>query len=194
MTPRSPSQSDLERRRQALQDRILPVPLIADGTPKQLYKEITSHLIRAVSHEQLMDSIAHIKSHVQLQQDGDSFTIYGARLGRTNFKRSRALPHFTRTDGAWFDFLIAGQCRSTNTMELMAYDCEIRFPDSLPTLPRFVRFDLNLPGHANEAPGLRCHIHPGHDDLQAAAPFMHPLDIIDLCLHGLTWTEKLRAS
>lgn len=60
-------------------------------------------------------------------------------------------------------------------------------------MPKFVRFDLNMPGHHNEAPGLRCHLHPGHDDLQVPAPFMKPLEIVDLCVYGLTWPAKLRS-
>jgi hypothetical protein len=194
MTPRPPSSPDIERRRLALQDRVLPVPLTTDGTPRDLLGLVSSYLMRAVTSGRLIDSIAHVKRYLRLVEARESFTIYGARLEQANFNRSRDQPHFTREDGAWFDFLIAGRSRTGRTTELIAYSCELRFPETPPGLPRFVRYDLNLPGHANETPGLRCHIHPGHDDLQTVAPFLHPLDILDLCLYGLTWPEKLRAA
>ncbi len=194
MTPRTPAPPDIERRRLALQDRVLPAPILVDGTPRDLYGSVSSYLMRAVNNGKLVDSIGHIKRNLRLIDRHDTFTIYGARLEQANFNRSRDQPHFTREDDAWFDFLIAGRGSSRKTTELIAYSCELRFPETPPGLPRFVRHDLNLPGHANETPGLRCHVHPGHDDLQVAAPFLHPLDILDLCLYGLTWPEKLRAA
>jgi len=97
-------------------------------------------------------------------------------------------------DGAWFDFLPTGRGTSRGDVEILAYSCEIRFPDYLTTFPRFVRYDLNPPGHANEAAEMRCHVHPGHDDLKMTAPFIEPLEILDLCVYGLTWPEKVRTS
>jgi hypothetical protein len=188
-----PIPSDIERSRLALQARVLPEPLTTGGTVRDLYQELSRHLMRAVTNGRLRDSIGHVKKNLRIVDNGDSFTIYGARLANANFHRTLEDPHFTRVDGAWFDFLIAGRDRPGKATELIAYSCELRFPETPPGLPRFVRYDLNLPGHSNELPGLRCHLHPGHDDLQAAAPLMHPLDILDLCLYGLTWPERLRA-
>lgn len=193
MTSQVPDPPDVVRRRLALQTRVLPDQLITEGTSRDLYKAISAYLMRAVTNGRLQDSVGHVKKILRFVEDGETFTVYGARLERANFRRTDTDPHFTRSDGAWFDFLIAGRDHSQKSIELMAYSCELRFPRIPPGLPKFVRYDLNLPGHANEIPGLRCHLHPGHDDLQATAPFMHPLDMLDLCLYGLTWPDKLRA-
>lgn len=195
MTSQPSLRADVVSRRMALQTRILPDLILDQQTPKQILADLQRHLIRASEDGWLTSSMADIKKYLRLDdasKNSREFTIYGARLERANFNRSPDLPHFTRADGVEFDFLIAGRNTSRTSVELLAYDCELRFPDTRPV--RFVRFDLNPPGHANELPGLRCHVHPGHDDLQAAAPLMHPLDIIDLCLYGLTWPDKIRAT
>ena len=193
MTVPTPPEADVVARRLALQARSVTERLVIETNPRQLLQAFQRHLTRAFNSGRLTDPLTHILKHLRLDTRSEGFTIYGARLGQANFARTRDQPHFTRSDGAWFDFLVAGR-PCTAGVELLAYSCEIRFPDALTSFPRFVRFDLNLPGHANEAPGLRCHVHPGHDDLQAASPLMHPLDIVDLCVYGLTWPPKLRAS
>lgn len=192
MTVRPAIRPDVVDRRKALQTRILPALSLGGCTSKQIFADLQRHLIRASDDGWLTSPMADIKKYLRLEGGPKELTIYGARLERANFKRSPDQPHFTRADGVEFDFLIAGRNISRDSVELLAYDCELRFPEALPV--RFVRFDLNPPGHANELPGLRCHVHPGHDDLQAAAPLMHPLDIIDLCLYGLTWPDKLRTT
>jgi hypothetical protein len=194
MTAQTLVRPDVTNRRLALQARILPDLSLGGCTPKDIFLELRRHLIRAFEDGWLISPIAHVHKYLRLEDGRTGFTIYGARLERANFKRRPGLPHFTRSDGAEFDFLIAGRSISRSSVEILAYDCELRFPENLPTLPRFIRYDLNSPGHANELPGLRCHVHLGHDDLQGPAPLMQPLDIIDLCLHGLSWPEKLRAS
>jgi hypothetical protein len=189
----SPIPDVLERSR-ALQGRILPTPLLTNHqSPKDLLKAVRRHLTRAADTGKLASSIADIQKLLGLSEAGKEFTIYGARLERANFRRDPGAPHFMRDDGAWFDFLISGRLIKAGSLEILAYSCEVRLPADIKLLPKFVRFDLNPPGHANEAPGLRCHIHPGHDDLQVPAPFMHPLDILDFCVYGATWPEKLRS-
>lgn len=119
--------------------------------------------------------------------------IYG---GEKDFKRSGARPCFRRIDGAWFVFTITVRSLTRTQIELLAYDFELCFPardQQEAGLPRFVRFDLNLPGHGNDAKGLRCHVHPGHDDLSAPAPLMSPVELLDLFLTGeLAMPERPR--
>jgi hypothetical protein len=110
--------------------------------------------------------------------------IYGGDkdFGRTGEKR-----RFRRHDGAWFNFTITVRHRTPQPVEIVAYDFELCFPPRSQQdagLPRFIRFDLNEPGHANDVKGLRCHVHPGHDDLSAPAPLMSPVEILDLFLTG----------
>jgi hypothetical protein len=103
-------------------------------------------------------------------------------IGEKNQERERAVPHLVRDDDAWFDFTITVRERGP-ALELLAYDFEIRFPPQMGA--PFLRFDLNLPDHPNQTRDLRAHIHPGHDDLSAPAPLMHPLELITLLVDGL---------
>lgn len=72
----------------------------------------------------------------------------------------------------------------------MGYDFELRFPGLQP--PTWIRLDLNLPGHDNDEDGLRSHLHPGNEDLQAPAPMLSPLELLDLFLHGFRGRDKPR--
>lgn len=185
---------EVRARGEALQARMVPAPVLTATTPRALFQTMRSHLAKAADDGRITDPLAHVLQQVRLTSQREEFTIYGARHERANFSRSRAEPHFTRVDGAWFDFLVTGRGTAKGDVEILAYSCEIRFPEHLASFPRFLRYDLNPPLHNNETAGLRCHVHPGHDDLQLAAPFIEPLDILDLCVYGLTWPEKVRAS
>lgn len=190
---RTPVPSDVSERRLALQARILAHSPVVAGSARRLCKDVLGHMLRAQDKGHIMDAPEHIRKFLRFPSKikmSDEFTIHGARLDRANFKGDPDQPHFTRSDGAHFDFLIAGR-DLRDCVEVLAYSCEVRFPGSSGSLPA-VRYDLNPPGHDNETRGMRCHIHPGHDDFQAAAPFMHPLDLIDFCIYGLEQPTKLR--
>jgi hypothetical protein len=194
MTLTTTSAPEVLQRNLALQARILPAPLLAhESSPKGLFAAVRRHLMRAVNDGRLKSSISDIQKHLRFTSTHDGFTIYGARLDRANFRRDPEAPHFLRDDNAWFDFLISGRTYNSAHLEILAYSCEVRLPASVAALPKFIRFDLNPPHHPNEGPGLRCHVHPGHDDIQVPAPFMSPLDIVDLCVYGVTWPERLRS-
>jgi hypothetical protein len=104
--------------------------------------------------------------------------------GEKNQARDRALPHLERDDGAWFDFTItvreSGEC-----LDLLAYAFEIRLLPRMGT--SFLRFDLNLPGprtEGAEARELRCHLHPGSDDMRVPAPLMSPVEVLAFLIEG----------
>lgn len=54
-------------------------------------------------------------------------------------------------------------------------------------------FDLNMPGHQNSDKGMRCHLHPGHDDLQAPSALMTPVELLELFVYGLALPARPRA-
>ena len=108
-----------------------------------------------------------------------AFCIVG---GVKNQKRSKNLPHFERDDGAWFDFSITVR-ETAQRLELLAYDFEIRFQAGMGS--PFLRFDLNLPDHRNQDRDLRCHQHPGVDDLLVPAPLMTPSEMLHLFVEVL---------
>lgn len=165
--------------------------------PKRLLSEMREHLISA-SDEGLLETPAHdifnlLKlSASPIDKRPEYRGIYG---GEKDLKRTGARRHFRRRDGAWFFFTITVRSRRGQSLQLIAYDFELCFPPTAPgaeRLPRFVRFDLNQPGHNNESIGLRSHMHPGHDDLSAPAPLMSPLELLDLVVAGLPVPERPR--
>jgi hypothetical protein len=102
--------------------------------------------------------------------------------GEKNQDREVALAHFMRDDAAWFDFSITVR-QTPGGLELLAYDFEIR---AVPNVAApFLRFDLNLPAHRNEQRELRCHVHPGSDDVLIPAPLLGPIELLHLFLNGL---------
>jgi hypothetical protein len=109
--------------------------------------------------------------------------------GVRNFKRRRELPHFSRNDGCWFDFSIMIN-EDLKPVEVIGFDFEIRFPDAIPV--KYIRYDLNLPGHDNETNGLRFHIHPGCDDFMIHSPPMSPIEILHLFLYDFRIPDRPR--
>jgi hypothetical protein len=124
------------------------------------------------AHDKLWKGLAERELH------RGAFCIFG---GVKNQGRDESLPHFKRDDGAWFDFSITVR-EADGRVELLAYDFEIRLAPGMGA--SFLRFDLNLPDHRNQARELRCHLHPGSDDLLVPAPLMTPEELCALFVYG----------
>jgi hypothetical protein len=75
-------------------------------------------------------------------------------------------------------------------VELLAYDFEIRLAPGMGA--SFLRFDLNLPGHDNAKRELRCHLHPGSDELLVPAPLMSPSELCKLFVYGARFPTARR--
>ena len=151
--------------------------------------------LRKASDDSILQNPPHEAFHYvkKTRPPADARAIRGALAivgGEENQHRSKERKHFLRTDGAWFDFTITLARTARGPLVLLAYDFELRFPGPHP--PAWIRIDLNLPGHDNDKDGLRSHLHPGNDDLQAPAPVLGPLELLDLCLHGFRGREKPR--
>ena len=108
-----------------------------------------------------------------------AFCVVG---GEKNQDRDPSRPHFRRKDGSWFDFSITVR-EVGGRLELLAYDFELRLAPGM-GVP-FLRFDLNLPDHRNQDRELRCHLHPGHDDILVPAPLMSPIEVLALFIDGV---------
>ena len=115
--------------------------------------------------------------HADLSAAGLAVNAYCIVGGEKNQARDRAVPNFERHDGAWFDFTLTVREQS-GKLEILAYDFEIRLPRGHGA--PFLRFDLNLPDHSNQGRDLRCHLHPGSDDILVPAPLMTPLELLNL--------------
>jgi hypothetical protein len=110
---------------------------------------------------------------------GNAYCIVG---GDKNQERDRELRHFTRDDGAWFDFTLTVR-EDGRQLALLAYDFEIRFPPGGGA--PFLRFDLNLPEHRNEDRELRSHLHPGSEDILLPWPRMSPTEVLTMLVYDL---------
>jgi hypothetical protein len=179
----------------SLQAYIVARPLDLPASAKDLFRRLRSELRAASDERRLRDSPADIYKQLQLLSeppaklreqlrarglDDRAFCIVGGGSEK-NQSRVRSIPHFTRDDGAWFDFTLTVR-EHAGKLDVLAYDFELRLPPGM-GLP-FLRFDLNLPGHANEDRELRSHIHLGSDDHPFPAPMMTPSELLHLCLEG----------
>ncbi|MRG94771.1 hypothetical protein [Polyangium spumosum] len=132
----------------------------------------------------------HVRKHLEKEglHQGASCIVLGSEKNQC---RDRALPHIERSDGAWFDFTITVR-KGKGALELLAYDFELRLPPGMGA--PFLRFDLNLPAHRNEERELRCHLHPGSDDILVPAPLMRPAELLALLIDGVRPTAERKAA
>jgi hypothetical protein len=161
-----------------IQQRLLDSTNLKTHKAKALRTNIYRYLTKACDEGILKDKLSDINKLLQMTSPSKGrVEILG---GVRNFKRRKEIPHFERRDGCWFDFSIM---IDESISEIIGFDFEIRFPEN--SSVQFLRFDLNLPEHDNEANGLRFHIHPGNDDLMIPSAPMNPLEILYLFLYGL---------
>jgi hypothetical protein len=180
-------QSTWLKHSQEIQKRSLQAFSLEVKSSKTLYQEFSKALNQAHDEGFLGTKLSEICKLLQMTpKDQKQVVILG---GTKNFKRLKDIPHFARVDGCWFDFAITID-ESQKPAEIIGFDFEIRFPEPVPI--RFFRFDLNLPGHDNQADGLRFHLHPSSDDFMVHSPPMSPLEILHLFLYGFEIPPKMR--
>lgn len=184
------------RRRLRLQERLAasahPVfrGASAADSAKRLYRDIRTYLIKASDERIICDSPRQIFEKLMIASTGGGH--FEIAVGTTrNFSRNRELPHFSRPDGAWFDFQLTAR-EEGRGVAILAYDFELRLPGVSPI--GFLRFDLNPPDHPNDDDGLRSHVHLNSDDdgFASPAPVLSPFEILDLFLHGLMCVGRIR--
>jgi len=176
-----------------LQTYVTDRPLELPQRAKDLFRSLRAELIEASNARAILESPQDVFQRVKLLPEPPAqildhlrernlhehaFCILG---GEKNPSRDHEIRHFQRSDDAWFDFSVVVRERSER-LDLLAYDFELRFPPGL-GVP-FLRFDLNLPHHPNEARDIRCHLHPGSDDILVPAPLMTPSELLTLFLDG----------
>ena len=177
---------------QEIQQRSLEACSLKVTNAKELRTQIFKTLTQAHDDRVLNTKLAEIYGLLKMSsQNQQQVVILGGleKVGTKNFRRSKDIPHFSRVDGCWFDFAITID-ESQKSAEIIGFDFEIRFPESVPI--QFVRFDLNLPGHDNQADGLRFHLHPSCDDFMVHSPPMSPLEILHLFLYGFEIPAKMQ--
>jgi hypothetical protein len=186
------------RRRVDLQQRLWDArdpsmyPGAKQATARTLFQEIRQYLLQAADDSLLQGGPAVVYKILKLDQrkDGKYFIAVG---DRRNFRRDPSLPHFRRTlDQAWFDFQLL-LAEGARRVEILAYDFELRLHGE-GNASSFVRFDLNPEEHDNEADGLRSHMHVSSDDdgMSVPAPVMSPYELLDVMVHGLVPTGRVR--
>ena len=175
----------------ALQDATLARDVSTKGTARGLFLELRKALVQASNDGLVVTTVNEILTWVRcFRPEGAlraSLTNAGLAAnascivgGAKNQARTLAVPHLTRHDGAWFDFTLTVR-EASGKLEILAYDFEIRLPHGHGA--PFLRFDLNLPDHTNQARDLRCHLHPGSEEILLPAPLMTPLELLNLFVH-----------
>jgi hypothetical protein len=175
-----------------IQERILGAwPPLGVETPARLLQALRNALLAAHGQNLLRTAQHEINQWVRLDPKvhpsepepskvGPHIIVGGVKVFN---QRDPESAHLVRDDGVWIHFSITVHWDGRKDMKLLGYDFEIVFPEG--HAPRFLRIDLNPPGHANEAKELRSHFHPSNDDLQFPAPVMTPQEILHLFIHGL---------
>jgi hypothetical protein len=168
-------------------------PIELPESAKALRGDLLRTLIKASNAKKITTPPQDIQAYLQLHPEPpprvlkelramdlhrDAFCITG---GEKNQDRVESLAHFKRDDGAWFDFSIVVR-QTGGRIDLLAYDFEIRLAPLMGA--PFLRFDLNLPDHRNEGRDLRCHLHPGSDEILVPAPLMSPSELLTLFIEG----------
>lgn len=179
---------------EALQRYTTERPLELPKSAKELSRNLRATLIRASNAKKITTSPEQIHERVlvldappptvldqlrarELHQG--AFCVVG---GEKNQDRDLQRPHFMRNDGSWFDFSIIVR-EVGDRLDLLAYDFELRLATGMGA--PFLRFDLNLPEHRNQDRELRCHLHPGSDDILVPAPLMSPIEVLALFIDGI---------
>ncbi len=185
-----------------LQSATLARDLSTNKTAKELFFELRHMLLNASNKKILRTSPDEIRTKIKYFSPTEALrtTLIEAGLaknawcitgGDKNQKRNLEVAHFERTDGAWFDFTLTVR-EDAGKLEILAYDFEIRLPRGHGA--PFLRFDLNLPDHKNQQRDLRCHLHPGSDDILVPAPLMTPAELLSLFVNQVAPTTGRNAA
>lgn len=108
--------------------------------------------------------------------------------GIKDHKRLASSAQLVRADGAWLHFTVSVDEKAAP----IAYDFELVFDQcDEPRRARFVRIDLNPLGHKNdEERDRRCHLHPGHDDIQVPWTQQDPVTVLALLVNDLPFIKE----
>lgn len=192
-----PDAAMLDKLRKRLQERILSAcPPRADVKAEDVWRLIKRWLLEAYQDDVLMNPADEIHRHVPKPVlNGDEVMIYGGLIGsrgdEKDFKRLPSSARLKRSDGAWLHFSLSLKLdKQGHVSDMHAYSFELVFPDG--HQPRFVRFDLNEKDHENDNRWIRCHLHPGNDDLMLPAPVMSPEELLDVLLRRLRSRDASR--
>lgn len=181
--------------REGLQNRIMGAEISFSGkTVADVWRAIKKALSDSYDDGLLANAPHEIHQFVPepRKKDGANpnlFILAGGLVEGKSFARLPEQARIKRDDDAWLHFTMTFRCAPSGKRagkaieEMWAYDFELVFPEGHE--PNFVRFDFNEPGHENEAREIRCHLHPGNDDLLLPAPLMSPEELLDVLVRRL---------
>jgi hypothetical protein len=155
------------------------MPLLPYRNPAEyLTRVIRPRLKRAIDDEVLSISVHELQRFVRVTE---SKHVQGASEvvgGKINFRRDASVAELRTTGGGWVTFSACVKPEGER-LALLGYNFERVFENGH---IEFIRFDLNFEGQANQARGLRSHMHPGHDDWMLPAPILAPHELLDVML------------
>jgi hypothetical protein len=175
-----------------IQDRSLSKTPLEVESAEKLRKQIFKCLNDAHNKKILIASLSEI--HQLLKISNGKQGLYEIFGGGRNFNRIQDIPHFKLHNGCWFDFAITVD-ETCGRAQITGFNFEIRFPKREEQREvSFLRIDLSLPDHNNDARNLRFHLHPSNDDIMIHSPPMSPLEILHMFLYGMDIRDKPRSS
>ncbi len=178
-----------------LQERICNTPYPIASSARALFKQLKTVLLAAYREERLSTPPHDILRFLQKKSSarGGAHEIYG---GEKDNRRRSDVGWFRRDDGALFNFKLT-VIEHRQALILESYAFELRLPHGKPgnlPQPEFLRFDLNHSRHHNSERGLRCHLHPGNDDVQVPSPLIAPVELLQLFLYHVRLPVRARQS
>lgn len=176
------SRDQTEKRFTELQQRICDTPCPMERDSRALYKQLKTTLLTAWTRGYLLTPHHEVTALMKREESDGNILIEG---GVVDFRRTSEKDQFRRKDGGLFNFGVT--VREKPALELIAYRFELRLPQG--SEPRFIRFDLNRPDHDNSEAGIRCHLHPGHDDLLVPSALLAPVEILELYLYHVYFPD-----
>lgn len=186
---------ELAAMREGLQNRIMDAEVSFAGKPvADVWRAIKKALSESYDEGLLANAPHEIHQFVpepRKDEVNQNLVILEGGLveGKKPFARLPEQARLKRDDDAWLHFTMRFRCATSGKRagkaieEVWAYDFELVFPEGHD--PKFVRFDLNEPGHENANREIRCHLHPGNDDLLLPAPLMSPEELLDVLVRRL---------
>lgn len=171
-----------------LQERLRDSLGMLPASASSVYVNLISIARRAITSDVLITSPYDLQRLIKLSEPtraNDGHLVYAIAGGPKDFTRLQAgiepSTRLVREDSAVIHFSLTLKERPEQPVELVAYNFEIYFPSREPL--EFIRFDLNFHGTDNDDLGLRCHMHPNHEDIQIPSAILTPDEILYFLLY-----------
>ncbi len=146
------------------------------GSPVKVLSEVRAYLIR---RSEEMDTRNNPIQLLKFRRENNGMAVI--LLGPT-FDKGPTAEHFRFDSGARLSFGLALRGVGHNS-QVVSYRFHYHLPDG--GSPQYLRFDLNESPHENPLSELRCHLHPGSENVRIPLSLHDPIEILDRIFFGI---------